>query len=872
MLSTRGLNYMNDTSRTNAELIEELSVLNQRIQNLEQLVVDHQKTVETLKESEGKYRLAFESTSDGIFTVDHDFKISSITPSVERQLGYKVEEIINRPIQDLNLLTSESLTRAVSDVIQVLSGVEIKCAVYEFIAKDGTRKIGEVTGTPIIREGNILGVTAVIRDITEHKLMDEALRYQNELQRTILDSIPVMVALFDHDGNYQLINRCWQSTLGWSLEEMLHHKDVFAEFYPDPKYRKSMLDHIKRAAGTWSDFKTRRRDGHVLDTSWFNVRLSDGSNIGIGIDVTHRKQAEEELCRNREAAEQLAEEMAVIAEIGRLISSTLHIDEVYERFTAEVRKLIDFNRLAISLVNFQENTIRIAYVSGVAMSSRRQGDSLVLEGTLSEEIIRTRTGMLIQPENICEIVERFPPLAPTFQKGFRSLMAIPLIYRNDAIGVMHFRSKKPNAYTKQDLRLAERIGMQIAGAIANAQLFKDLSKTEKSLRESERRLQRAEKMEALGQLAGGVAHDLNNVLGILTGYSELLLEAIPEGSRSRIYVDKILQSTEKGAAIINDLLTLARRGVTVSDVINLNDVVSGFLKTPMFEKMKDYHPWVTFRTEYDENLPNIIGSPIHLEKAVMNLVSNAAEAISRKGKVTIRTESRYLDKPVRGYDEIKEGDYAVLTVSDTGMGISAENREKIFEPFYTKKKMGRSGTGLGLAIVWGTVKDHHGYIDLQTKVGKGTTFTLYFPATREVLITPLQKEHIEQYLGKGESVLVVDDIAEQRDIAFRLLTRLGYEVHLVSSGEEAVEYLKENKADILVLDMIMAPGIDGFETYERILEVNPKQKTIIVSGFSETEQVRKAQEIGAGVYVKKPYTMEKIGVAIRDELLKGNQS
>ena len=138
----------------------------------------------------------------------------------------------------------------------------------------------------------------------------------------------------------------------------------------------------------------------------------------------------------------------------------------------------------------------------------------------------------------------------------------------------------------------------------------------------------------------------------------------------------------------------------------------------------------------------------------MNLVSNAAEAISGKGEVTIRTENRYLDKPVRGYDEVKEGDYAVLTVSDTGMGIPAENIGKIFEPFYTKKTMGRSGTGLGLAIVWGTVKDHNGYIDVQTEVGKGTTFTLYFPVTREELVAQQQKSadrtiHGQRRIGSG---------------------------------------------------------------------------------------------------------------------------
>jgi PAS domain S-box-containing protein len=380
------------------------------------------------------------------------------------------------------------------------------------------------------------------------------------------------------------------------------------------------------------------------------------------------------------------------------------------------------------------------------------------------------------------------------------------------------------------------------------------------------RLQRSEKMEALGQLAGGVAHDLNNVLGIMSGYSELLLEEIPEGHRGRVHVEKIFQSTDKGAAIIQDLLTLARRGVTAAEVINLNGIVADFLKTPVFEKMKDYHPRVNFRTVCDGNLLNIKGSPVHLEKTLMNLVSNAAESISGGGEVTIRTESRYLDKPIQGYDDVQEGDYAVLTISDTGMGIPPKDREKIFEPFYTKKTMGRSGTGLGLAIVWGTVKDHNGYIDVRTGVGEGTTFTLYFPATREDLIAPKLKEPVERYLGQGESVLVIDDIAEQREIVSRLLTRLGYRVHSVSGGEKAVEYLREHEADILVLDMIMAPGIDGLETYKRVLAIHPQQKAIIVSGFYETERVREAQRLGAGAYVKKPYVLERIGVAIRDEL------
>ncbi len=212
----------------------------------------------------------------------------------------------------------------------------------------------------------------------------------------------------------------------------------------------------------------------------------------------------------------------------------------------------------------------------------------------------------------------------------------------------------------------------------------------------EERLHRAEKMEALGQLAGGVAHDLNNVLGVLVGYSELLLLEIPEESRLRGYVSHILQSGQKGAAIIQDLLTLARRGVAVSEVINLNKVISDYLRSPEFEDLKSHHPLVTFKTDLEKDLLNIHGSPVHLEKTVMNLISNAVEAISEEGEVTLRSENRYLDRPIRGYDDMQEGDYVVLTVTDTGIGISPADHGRIFDPFYTKEGDGEERYGIGV--------------------------------------------------------------------------------------------------------------------------------------------------------------------------------
>jgi len=396
----------------------------------------------------------------------------------------------------------------------------------------------------------------------------------------------------------------------------------------------------------------------------------------------------------------------------------------------------------------------------------------------------------------------------------------------------------------------------------------ELKRAEEEKKDLTAKLQRSQKMEALGTLAGGVAHDLNNILSGIVSYPELLLMDMEEDSPLRKPILTIQESGEKAAAIVQDLLTLARRGVDTAKVVNLNDVILAYLKSPEYDKLKFNYPGVRVKTDFESHLINIFGSLVHLSKVIMNLVANAAEAMPEGGDVLIKTRNRYIDTTINGYDNVEEGDYVTLSVADSGVGILPEDQERIFEPFYTKKLMGLSGTGLGLAIVWGTVKDHNGYIDLKSKEGKGTEFKLYFPVTRQELIQEKRDLSIDDYTGHGESVLVVDDIKGQREIASLMLTKLQYQVASVSSGEDAVRYLKEKPVDLLVLDMIMDPGIDGLETYKEILAIRTGTKAIIASGFSETEKVREAQQLGAGAYVKKPYTIEKLGVAIRRELEK----
>ncbi len=403
---------------------------------------------------------------------------------------------------------------------------------------------------------------------------------------------------------------------------------------------------------------------------------------------------------------------------------------------------------------------------------------------------------------------------------------------------------------------------------ANLELEKEITErrhSEKERLQLQDQLKRAEKMETIGKLASGVAHDLNNILSGIVSYPEMLLLELADDHPLRQPIEIIQKSGMNAAAVVQDLLSLSRQAVTVKKVFSLNALVKDFLQSPEYVHALSIHSHVRVSVQLDEDDLNVRGSSVNLLKTLMNLVNNAMEACMVAGSVVIGTCCKYMDQPLNGYERIPEGEYVVLSVSDSGTGIAEEDLQKIFEPFFSKKKLGRSGTGLGMTLVCSTVRDHEGFIDVKSSEGNGTVFELYLPATREPLSETDAYQTLSDCMG-NEQVLVIDDIPEQRRIAALMLQKLGYRVHAVESGEQAVEYLKDNSVDILVLDMIMDPGIDGCETYRRILKRHPGQRAVIASGFAESERIFEAQRLGAGPFIKKPYTLEKIGRAIRAEL------
>lgn len=628
----------------------------------------------------------------------------------------------------------------------------------------------------------------------------------------------------------------------------------------------------------------------------------DGMMTRYAINVLDREDQGERIHLHRDRRVTNRSNLELMYEVSTILMQSLDINEICEkimdslfsclkRIDAGAILLIDpdtgkFEEI-ISRSRDKKGSIEINYSRTIVDQVIREGKAVMISDTSSEDL-----------ENLAKSIAKMQ---------IKSIMCVPLVNKSEIRAVLYVHSVNvPDGFRKDDLFLLAGLGTPAALAIENGMLHTKRKRAEESLQKAhselerrveertaelieaneklkqeikerkraqrkrkrvEERLHRAQKMEAIGALAGGVAHDLNNILSGIVSYPELLLMDIPQDSPLRSSLLTIQKSGKKAATIVQDLLTLARRGVATTEPVDLQEIVTEYLKTPEFEKLIAYHPGVSVETNFHPNpyLLKVLGSPVHLSKTVMNLVSNAAEAMPTGGTISISVENRYVDIPIGEYDNVEEGDFVVLTVSDTGEGMSPTDLQRIFEPFYTKKKMGRSGTGLGMAVVWGTVKDHNGYIDVESAEGKGTRFELYFPATRQEPTEGKQGISIDEYQGT-ERILVVDDVEEQREIAYNMLTKLGYSVKTVSSGEEAIDYMKDNYADLLILDMIMDPGIDGLETYKKILELHPGQKAIIASGFSETERVKEAQRLGAGVYVQKPYLLEKIALAVRAQL------
>jgi PAS domain S-box-containing protein len=404
---------------------------------------------------------------------------------------------------------------------------------------------------------------------------------------------------------------------------------------------------------------------------------------------------------------------------------------------------------------------------------------------------------------------------------------------------------------------------RVAGIVGIARDVTERYQTETERRELLSQLEKAQRMQSLAVLAGGVAHDLNNILGPMVAYPELILLKLPPDSPVRDKVESMGRAASQAASIIDDLLTMARRGRYDMSPLNLNNIIRKYINSPEFHELRRRNPGIQVHLELDTMLPAVMGSDSHLSTALSNLVNRAFESMPEGGHITINSRNAYIEKLESGYDDVVAGDYTIITVIDTGSSIAQEDIHRIFEPYFSKKMAGSGSSGLGLSIVYGIVKDHTGYYDINSAPGKGTSFSILLPSVTEN--TDIARRQADVLTGT-ETILIVDDHEEQRTMAADILRELGYTVKLAANSRVALEQIDREVIDLIVLDMILDNDCDGLELYRRILAIHPGQRTIIISGFGLSDRVKEMQTLGAGLFVPKPFTRQELATAVRREL------
>ncbi|GAB6194102.1 hybrid sensor histidine kinase/response regulator [Desulfocastanea catecholica] len=400
-------------------------------------------------------------------------------------------------------------------------------------------------------------------------------------------------------------------------------------------------------------------------------------------------------------------------------------------------------------------------------------------------------------------------------------------------------------------------------------VIRDISERVRAMEDKlnlQKKLAKANKLSALGLMAGSVAHDLNNILSGIVSYPDLLLLQMKESDKYYEQIKKIQAAGKRAAAVVSDLVTIARGGASPKTVENINDIIRCHLGSlEHLERLANF-PQAVIQTKLHKNLYNTCCSEPHLHKILLNLIGNSLEVLGEKGIIDISTDNCTFLHPL-ALDEpgAQASDYIKLTISDNGPGIRQEDIDYIFDPFYSTKVMGKSGTGLGLSIVWNIVQDHNGWIEARDN-NPGAIFEIFLPASHDAVCPVQDIPTADSFRGNGETILLIDDQLEQNEIISKALQKMGYVTYSVTSGEEGIAFLQSQPVDLVLLDMMMGDGLNGRETYEKMLGIHPRQKAIVITGYARSEEINKAKQLGVSEFIEKPVTISKIGKAVKQSL------
>ncbi len=572
----------------------------------------------------------------------------------------------------------------------------------------------------------------------------------------------------------------------------------------------------------------RKRSGDVYNNDDLELLATLANQASVAI----------ENARLYEEAKHNAERLAVLGEISRIISSSLHIQEVYQAFIQEIKKLVDFDRASIALV--EGDRLRFLAVSSVVPTELGDGVSLPLDDTATGWVIQHgRTNI----ERDLEQERQFPIDEVHLKSGLRSAIRIPLFSKGKVFGTFNLSSRQPHAYGDAEQAILEQIAGHLAVAIENARLYEESLRTLEELRATQDYLIRSERLRALGEMAGGVAHDFNNILAAILGRAQLLLEDITD-EKIRKGIQVIEQAALDGAQTVRRLQDFTRvRADRDLDLVDLNKAVEGALEMVEHRRAEQRE---TGGANIDIYLSlgkvnPIRGNSGELREALINVMLNALDAMPDGGRLTIKTE--------------QQDSWVVCSVKDTGVGIPPEMKHKIFDPFFSTK--GAKGTGLGLSVTYGIVTRHGGKIEVESTVGKGTTFQIKFPAAegvvKEVIPPPPPAPP-----GKA-TILVVDDDREVGNVLHLILTQLGHQVTVATRGTEALTMFRQGSYDLVITDLGM-PDISGWDIASEIKAKSPETPVILITGWGVQLDATEREKVD-GV-IAKPFSKSELSAQL----------
>ncbi len=860
-----------------------------------------------------------DSVRESVVATDLQGRVVYWGKGAEALYGYTAEEVMGKPITFI--VGSQEVTEEEARMRQVREKGSWSGQYWQR-RKDGTKFWADTfISLATDQNGQPFGLIGIDRDITDRKRAEEALAHSEEKFRSLFENASDTIIVTDKNARITMANSKVKKLFGYEPEELKgklvdillpqRFRDICA------KHRARYLSKPKiRLMGAGIDLFALRKDGSEfpVEIALNFVRSKNESLLMWNItDITQRKLAEQALRESEEKYRTLFEESNDPIYITERSGKIIDVNRAFLNFfgyTKEELKKINARKLyanpadrktfmeVIEKNGFVKNfELKLLTKSGQekicsltsTIRQDRDGNISGYQGIIRDITERKKTEvalreseekyrMVVQNSNEAIIIVQDEIIKFANSKinditgySIEELASKPfmdLIYSEDLhIVLKHIgiRSSREEFTNVDSFRIICKQGnikwVEISSAFvrwegkpANLCFLNDIT----DRRYLQEQLARAQRLETAGRVAGQIAHDFNNLLSPLAAYPTLIREELPPNHPVLNMLEEMEECANRIAQINQQLLALGRRWHYSLEPIDLNELIHNVLVSQILSGE------VVIREELAANLFLIKGGAAQLIRAFTNLINNAVEAMQGTGVLTVRTANMYLDQPLRGYRTIDPGEYVKLEVSDTGTGIPRDILDKIFDPFFTTKKMDRRrGSGLGLSVVHGIVEDHKGYITVDTELGRGTTFSLYFPVTREVRREIA--DAVKKSKGGGERILVVDDDPMQRKVCAHLLKRLGYKVHSVSSGEKAIKRAKEHFYDLIILDMVM-DGIDGTEAYRQILDYQPEQKAIILSGYAMTQRVEEAIRLGAGSFVSKPVTLDILAAVVRKEL------